>query len=150
LTVAELYATPLKAGLAVLSACNTGNGALKRGEGIMSLARAFAYSGCQTTVMSLWSIPDESSSKIMLSFYKYLKQGQPKDYALQQAKKDFINAQEMPSSTIPNAWAATVVIGDVRPLMENKNWMKWTLGGCAAGLLAFFAFYKRKLHLNHV
>jgi CHAT domain-containing protein len=146
LTVAELYATPLKAGLAVLSACNTGNGALKRGEGIMSLARAFAYSGCQTTVMSLWSIPDESSSKIMLGFYRYLKQGQPKDYALQQAKKDFINAQEMPSSTIPNAWAATVVIGDVRPLMENKNWMKWTLGGCAAGLL--FAFYKQKLRFN--
>jgi CHAT domain-containing protein len=149
LTVAELYATPLKAGLAVLSACNTGNGVLKRGEGIMSLARAFAFSGCQTTVMSLWSIPDESTSEIMLSFYKYLKQGKPKDYALQQAKKDYLNQhQSMPSSTIPNAWAATVVIGDVMPLVAVHAWLKWVLGGSFAFLMLIFLFFKRKMRLN--
>ncbi len=150
LTVAELYATPLKAGLAVLSACNTGNGVLKRGEGIMSLARAFAYSGCQTTVMSLWSIPDESTSEIMLSFYKYLKVGQPKDYALQQAKKDYLNRHEsMPSSTIPNAWAATVVIGDVMPLAAAAtSWKGWFLGGSATFLMIMVLFFKRKRLLN--
>jgi CHAT domain-containing protein len=148
LTVAELYAIRLKAGLAVLSACNTGNGLLKRGEGIMSLARAFAYSGCRTTVMSLWSIPDESTSEIMLSFYKYLKDGQPKDYALQQAKKDYLNRHEsMPSSTIPNAWAATVVIGDVLPLVTRELlWKKWLLYGCAPLLMVIFWFFKRKKH----
>jgi CHAT domain-containing protein len=150
LTVAELYATPLKAGLAVLSACNTGNGQLKHGEGIMSLARAFAYSGCQTTVMSLWSIPDESTSEIMLSFYKYLKAGQPKDYALQQAKKDYLNRHEsMPSSTIPNAWAATVVIGDVMPLVPTNPFLKkWWLGGTAAFLTIMLLFLNRKRFLN--
>jgi CHAT domain-containing protein len=150
LTVAELYATPLKAGLAVLSACNTGNGVLKRGEGIMSLARAFAFSGCQTTVMSLWSIPDESTSEIMLSFYKYLKAGQSKDYALQQAKKDYLNRHEsMPSSTIPNAWAATVVIGDVMPLVAaDLSFKRWIWGGSAAFLMLIFLFFKQKRRLN--
>ncbi|MEO0041717.1 MAG: hypothetical protein RL329_1165, partial [Bacteroidota bacterium] len=50
----ELFAQQFTCGLAVLSACHTGDGHLQRGEGIMSLARAFAYSGCPSLVMSLW------------------------------------------------------------------------------------------------
>jgi hypothetical protein len=84
----------------------------------------------------------------MLSFYKYLKDGQPKDYALQQAKKDYLNRHEsMPSSTIPNAWAATVVIGDVLPLVTRELlWKKWLLYGCAPLLMVIFWFFKRKKH----
>jgi hypothetical protein len=85
----------------------------------------------------------------MLRFYKYLKEGQPKDYALQQAKKDYLNQhQSMPSSTIPNAWAATVVIGDVMPLMANHSGLKWFVGGSVALLMIIFLFFSRKMRLN--
>jgi CHAT domain-containing protein/tetratricopeptide (TPR) repeat protein len=123
----DLYALQLRTGLAVLSACNTGNGALQRNEGIMSVARAFAYAGCPSTVMSLWSIPDESTSKVMIAFYKYLKAGDTKDIALQKAKLDYLDSCS-PQYSIPNYWGATVVIGNVSAL-DFKAWYQqpWAL-----------------------
>jgi CHAT domain-containing protein len=120
LTGYDLFGQQLHAGLAVLSACNTGNGALRRGEGVMSLARAFAFAGCPSTVMSLWSIPDESTSQIMLNFYKYLKAGEPKDVALQKAKLDYLTTCS-PQYQVPNYWGATVIIGNVAPV-DFRNW----------------------------
>jgi CHAT domain-containing protein len=113
----ELFAQQFTCGLAVLSACHTGDGLMQRGEGIMSLARAFAYSGCPSLVMSLWSIPDRSTSNIMLHFYQNLKHNLPKDVALQQSKLQYLDNQPFePSQKIPNFWAATVMIGDVNAL----------------------------------
>ncbi len=124
----DLFAMQFKTGLAVLSACNTGNGELRRSEGVMSLARAFAYAGCPSTVMSLWSIPDESTSKVMLAFYKNLKNGEPKDIALQKAKIEYLENCP-PQYSIPNEWGATVVIGNVSPIDFRVWWQKpWFLG----------------------
>ncbi len=123
----DLFAMQFKTGLAVLSACNTGNGELRRSEGVMSLARAFAYAGCPSTVMSLWSIPDESTSKVMLAFYKNLKNGEPKDIALQKAKLEYL-ANCPPQYSIPNEWGATVVIGNISPIDFRAWWEKpWFL-----------------------
>ena len=58
LFISELYGLNLNAKLAVLSACNTGVGNIKSGEGMVSLNRAFIYAGVPTTVSSLWSVPD--------------------------------------------------------------------------------------------
>jgi CHAT domain-containing protein len=117
----ELFAQQFTCGLAVLSACHTGDGLMQRGEGIMSLARAFAYSGCPSLVMSLWSIPDRSTSNIMLHFYQNLKQNLPKDVALQQSKLNYLDNQSFqPSQKTPNFWAATVIIGDVNELHFEK------------------------------
>src|SRR5665811_1040403 len=62
LTIAEIYNMKFNAQLAVLSACETGDGALNRGEGIMSLSRAFAYAGCPSVVTSLWKVDSETTS----------------------------------------------------------------------------------------
>jgi CHAT domain-containing protein len=78
----ELYDMQLPADLVVLSACETGYGQLARGEGIMSLARAFSYAGCPSVVMSHWSINDASTAKLMEYFYAHLAEGLPKDVAL--------------------------------------------------------------------
>ncbi|MEN9609422.1 MAG: hypothetical protein RLZZ628_236 [Bacteroidota bacterium] len=128
LTGNELFAQQFRCGLAVLSACQTGSGKLQRGEGVMSLARAFAYSGCPSLVMSLWSIPDRSTSNIMLHFYQNLKQNLPKDVALQQSKLQYLDNQTFePSQKMPNFWAATVIIGDVNALVFERWYEKFGL-----------------------
>ena len=105
--------------LTVLSACNTGNGQLQRGEGIMSLSRAFTYAGCRSLVMSLWTLQDVYSDDIVKSFYAALKEGKPKDIALQSAKLHYLS-QDGSERRAPNYWAAMVVIGDVEPIALNR------------------------------
>jgi CHAT domain-containing protein len=139
----ELFAQQFTCGLAVLSACHTGDGRLQRGEGIMSLARAFAYSGCPSLVMSLWSIPDRSTSNIMLHFYQNLKQNLPKDVALQQSKLQYLDSQAFePSQKIPNYWAATVIIGDVNALRFEQWYEKYWVILLIISLLGFIKFLK--------
>ena len=54
----EIYNLELKGELAVLSACSTGDGKLQKGEGVISLARAFTYAGIPSVVMTLWDVED--------------------------------------------------------------------------------------------
>ena len=68
----ELYNVQSNASLVVLSACETGVGTYHKGDGIRSLGNGLLYAGVPSVVTSLWKVPDESTSKIMTSFYKYL------------------------------------------------------------------------------
>jgi len=79
LYAADLYNKKLNTQLAILNACNTGTGQLQKGEGVMSLSRAFTYAGCPSLVMSLWSIPDVSSAKVLDDFFINIKNGLTKD-----------------------------------------------------------------------
>ena len=65
----EIYNLKLKANLVILSACETGLGKIKKGEGIIGLTRALLYAGAQNIVVSLWQVADESTSTLMLDFY---------------------------------------------------------------------------------
>jgi CHAT domain-containing protein len=113
LYVRDIYSLNINADLVVLSACETGIGELKRGEGVISLARAFAHAGAKSLVTTLWSVHDKSTMHIMASFYKYLQSGWTKDAALAQAKMDYL-AQAKREMAHPFYWAAFVPIGDMR------------------------------------
>ena len=115
----ELFGMDLNAGLAVLSACNTGSGKLLKGEGIMSLARGFMYAGVPGIVMTMWAVEDQASAQIVTSFYSYLDKGMPKDEALRQSKLDMLAEGNMLHSH-PYYWAAYVTIGDYSPMKFNK------------------------------
>jgi CHAT domain-containing protein/Tfp pilus assembly protein PilF len=118
----ELYSLRLNASLVVLSACNTGSGQLRFGEGIMSLTRGFFYAGVPSIVMTSWEVNDNSGAQIMESFYEYLKLGLPKDIALQKAKTDYLdNSNRLKAH--PFFWASYMVIGDVAPLKSNNKLM---------------------------
>ena len=54
----------------VLSACETGIGKLQKGEGAMSIARAFQYAGAENILFSLWKINDYAAAQLMTNFYK--------------------------------------------------------------------------------
>ena len=56
--------------LVVLSACDTGTGEAKAGEGVMGLRRGFIQAGAQNLLMTLWPISDETTVHIMLDFYE--------------------------------------------------------------------------------
>jgi len=144
LTAAELYNMQFNAGLAVLSACNTGVGELKRGEGIMSLSRAFAFAGCPSMVMSLWSVPDEQTGILMEYFYKELKVGATKDEALRQAKLQYLQEQDNRGAH-PYLWAGFVVIGDTDSIDFDESWSWFTWMAIGLGLFLLIVAARRVL-----
>lgn len=135
----ELYNHYIPADLLVLSACDTGNGKLVKGEGIMSLARAFTYAGVKSSVVSLWQVPDKETSEIMILFYKNLKKGLPKDEALALAKQEFI--KQNPLKNHPFFWAGFIINGDVSPICKSFIYY-WLLGGLLTIVLAVIFYLK--------
>ena len=109
----EIYNLQLNADLVVLSACETGIGKLHRGEGVSSLARAFAYAGAKGIVTSLWAVNDAKTKDLMVFFYKNLKKGMNKAEALRQAKLSFLE-KSGPEEAHPYFWAGFVGIGEMR------------------------------------
>ena len=110
----DIYALALKAELVVLSACETGTGAMQRGEGVISLARAFALAGAKSIVNTLWSVNDAASGALMVYFYAHLLAGEPKHLALSRAKREYIAAH--PVKAHPFYWAGFILVGDPVPV----------------------------------
>ena len=93
--------------LVVLSACETGLGELRQGEGVFGMKRAFRAAGAATVVMSLWKVPDEATQRLMELFYtNWLDK--------RMAKADaFIAAQRTMAATDgPYYWAGFVLVGE--------------------------------------
>jgi CHAT domain-containing protein len=132
--------------LIVLSACETGNGKLYKGEGVFSFNRGFAALGIPSSVINLWSVENESTYKITELFYKYTAKGLPLDIALQKAKLDFI-AGSSKEKKLPFYWAAAILAGKTDPviLTAGFNW-KWVAmaGGVLLVFLAFILIKRKK------
>ncbi len=135
----ELTNMQLNAELAVLSACNTGSGKLRKGEGVMSLSRAFKNAGCPNIVMSLWKANDASTKDIMVSFFEKLKAGKGKTDALRKAKLEFLSSCEQ-QFTHPYYWATFVLVGDNEPINFGRPWWVTILIGLGIFLTFLFAF----------
>lgn len=137
----ELYNMELQADLAVLSACNSGMGRLKKGEGVVSIARGFSYAGVPNIVMSKWPVSDWSTEVLMREFYKNLKRGLPKDEALQQAKISYLKANKgKPELLAPFYWGGFVLSGNTDPLPaladDGLGWGWLLIGLGLVGLTA--------------
>lgn len=88
LTTADVLDMDLDADLVVLSACSTGRGEVRAGEGVESLARAFLFAGSRSVVASLWDVSDEAALTTMTGFYTaMLQQGRSIPVALRHAKQ---------------------------------------------------------------
>jgi CHAT domain-containing protein len=121
----EIQSRSMRAQHAVLSACNTGIGKLRHGEGMMSLARCFQYAGCPSLLVSLWPVDDLATQQLMTYYYKHLLAGLPKDVSLQKAKQDFLGTAD-PSTRHPFYWSGFILIGNADPIdVSSRNPMVW-------------------------
>jgi CHAT domain-containing protein/tetratricopeptide (TPR) repeat protein len=116
----EVAHLKLQAQLVVLSACETGYGKFKQGEGVISLARAFMYAGAPAVVVSLWQVNDQATAQLMVDFYQQLATGIPKDEALQQVKINYLHSAEGVAAH-PAFWAAFIQLGDTRPVFISQS-----------------------------
>lgn len=116
-TAAELAALDLRGTeLVVLSACDTGLGAIVPGGEFAGLRRAFSMAGAAAQVISLWSVDDEATAALMQSFYRHLLAGAGRADALQRAQRD---VRRRPRWAHPSAWAAFVCWGAAGPLSDG-------------------------------
>lgn len=143
LTTNEIFDLNLNAKMTVLSSCSSGEGEIKKGEGVLSLARGFFYAGCPSLVMTLWKVDDESGLILMRNYYKYLIKGCSKPDALRKAKLDYIN-------TVPNEkkhpfyWSAYICIGDPSPIYFSRHYIYIIVGIILIAVTLFVWNRKRK------
>ncbi|WP_452221873.1 CHAT domain-containing protein [Lacinutrix salivirga] len=133
----DLYNLKLNSDLVTLSACESGIGDLKRGEGLLSLARGFYFSGANSISSTLWKINDASSTKIMNHFYANLAEGKDKQDALQDAQLKFITNNKDTKLTHPYYWSGIIISGNTTPVVTNSNWMWWIIGVLALVIIGF-------------
>ncbi len=141
--IRDLYNLNLPAEMVVLSACETGIGELQKGEGIISLARGFAYAGAKSIITSLWEVNDKSASEIMVDFYENLNNGVSKEVALNNARLSYLDRQVEHRNAHPFFWATFVAIGDMQPISFG-GFPRWAV---IAGLSLFcviLVFLKRR------
>jgi CHAT domain-containing protein/Tfp pilus assembly protein PilF len=96
--------------LVVLSACDTGVGEVKNGEGVQGLRRAFVLAGSESQVMSLWPVSDESTKDLMVPYYKALQQGEGRSEGLRQVQLRMLRGRK--DQRHPFYWAAFIQSGE--------------------------------------
>ena len=118
LTAAEAVTLNLRGTeLVVLSACSTGQGDIRTGEGVYGLQRSLAVAGARSTLLSLWKVDDAATLEFMTRFYQRLKAGVGRADALAATQKEF--RAGIPGKLDwkePYYWAAWQLVGDWRPI----------------------------------
>jgi len=106
----EIFNLKMRPALVMLSACETGLGKEKRGEGVIGLTRAFMYAGAPTVGVSLWSVADKSTADLMADFYKRLFAGGSHSVAaMRDAQLSMISGKKY---SAPFYWAPFVLVGE--------------------------------------
>ncbi|MEW6264879.1 MAG: tetratricopeptide repeat protein [Thermodesulfobacteriota bacterium] len=100
--------------LVVLSACETGLGEVRTGEGVYGLRRAFIQAGTKGLVMSMWSVPDQETQELMVEFYRNILSGKTsRTQALRQAALNEMKlVKERYGAANPLFWGAFVFLGE--------------------------------------
>lgn len=98
--------------LVVLSACDTGRGDVKLGQGVYGLRRAFVAAGAETVVMSLWKVNDETTRVLMEDYYRNLLEGKGRRAT---ALREAMLALRQTHGH-PHYWAPFIVVGQNTPL----------------------------------
>jgi CHAT domain-containing protein len=106
----ELYNLEMNANLVALSACETGLGKVAAGEGIVGLSRALLFAGAKNLVVSLWTVSDQATTRLMQQFYQnhLSASNETLDQALRLAKIAMIRSEDY---HLPYYWAPFILIG---------------------------------------
>lgn len=107
-TASEWPSYDLNSDLVVLSACETGLGKVVQGEGVLGIPFALFVAGNTDTVITLWSIIDDSTSEFIQRFFRKIKDGTSESAALSQTKREFLQEKKYGR---PVFWAPFVMYG---------------------------------------
>jgi len=94
--------------LVTLSACDTGKGDVKIGEGVYSLNRAFQEAGAKAVLSTLWSVDDKATAEFMQKFYNRFLDGKPAQQSIQETQNEFMHDKQYSN---PFYWAGFVMMG---------------------------------------
>jgi tetratricopeptide (TPR) repeat protein len=109
LRMSEVMGLKMNADIVALTACQTGLGLRISGEGTMGMGRAFQYAGARSVLMSMWSVAQSSSVKLVESFFRHLQTGKSKLEALRLARNQIREA----GYDHPFFWAPFILVGEV-------------------------------------
>ncbi len=143
----EISSLNLNAELAVLSACNSGNGQIRNGDGIISLGRAFAFAGVNSLLLSKWEVSDATAPLIIKYFYEGLEEGLTKSEALRLAKMKFLQNDADNITSSPYYWDSFYILGSDEPIVKKLSTTSIiliTLGCLAFAAGVYWAFNRRK------
>jgi CHAT domain-containing protein len=111
ITASEWPGYTIKSDLVVLSACRTGEGKVQRGEGVLGLPYALYVAGNKNTLLTLWTVMEDSTAEFTTRFFKKLKDGKGQVSqidALMATKREFLEDKKY---SLPVYWAAFVLYG---------------------------------------
>jgi CHAT domain-containing protein len=108
----EILDMRLDADLAILSACETGNGSISPGEGMIGMSWAFLVAGARSVMVSHWRVNSASTSQLMKNFYQALTEQKDlkslnKSHALREASLRLLNNRRYRH---PFYWAGFVLV----------------------------------------
>lgn len=132
--------------LVILSACETAAGESGGGEGLLSISRAFLYSGCSGIISSLWKAEDRVTAYIIKQTHHYLERNYSAEEALHRARKDFLNdASTDARFKTPDYWAHLIYVGaaDIsgNSFKTDTPMLRWLTVILTAVLMAAFFWY---------
>ena len=125
----ELSAKQNAPSLVVLSACQTADGVLANGEGIISLSRGFNAIGTAATIASLWNVNDDAAAQIMAGFYQSLDKTKNASEALREAKLSWLNSPKTSNAVLlPYYWDSLIYMGKNQKIeiSEPINWFLYS------------------------
>jgi CHAT domain-containing protein len=97
--------------LVILSACDSGSGEVKNGEGVMSLRRAFRIAGAETVLASNWKVSDKATSLLMTEFMRRWREGESRANAWREAQLTLLRSKDFSN---PFFWSAFTLTGQWR------------------------------------
>ena len=145
----EIYQLDLPGSYVAIPNCETHLGEMARGEGVISLARAFTYAGASSIITSLWIVKEQPSARIMTDFYSNMSEGTPKDLALQEAKLAYIDNARNELQAHPYVWASLIHIGNNKPLKGHRMVWPWLAGGVLVIGIGYLISKRRSIKREH-
>lgn len=125
-----------------INGCESGNGPLNHGEGLMSLGLAFSVAGCSSVIGHFWNVSDRAAVELARNFYKNISL-LPDYQALQKAKIDYLKST-IPGNDHPFYWSGIVCYSKSQSDQKNVLVIVSVLGLLVSGFLIYLLLLKRK------
>lgn len=124
----QISNTKLNYKLAILNACETANGDIETGEGVINFSRHLYLAGIKSTITTLWKVDDEATATVIRNFYDELKNGNNTITSLHNSKLNYINNIKSIDDYDPYYWAGLIYTGKDLAL-ENNHYLLYSVIG---------------------